>query len=270
MKNKKNVGWQGESRRHSLARKGIRTAKTMRSHGRGNWKIPYSEENFVELFLQLGEKSKLGWALIQDCIQDHLYHKYGADEYDKLMEELGGEIEWEGSIDYVYDMSEDEQKQYYDLLMGYYRSAYGEWENKQEIPYKFRKQLDELVDMYDELTTSDLQGIIGGIVMKEPNALYYGLNEDDMLDYVYEQVEKKQNNNFKASGKPFIDFHKVNDTPATLMINNKRFELHNGFRNKRKAEVEISSVERTGEYVAEIVESNDPFYPFKVYKRKVN
>lgn len=105
------MGWKGESRRHSLSRKGIKTNidKTKRlsvrnfvARGENDLKVPFSEENLIELFLEIGE-SKRGWSFISSYIES-------------VFELEENTLHWEGSTNYVYDMDLETQKDFYNEL----------------------------------------------------------------------------------------------------------------------------------------------------------
>lgn len=105
------MGWKGESRRHSLSRKGIKTniddqkrlsVRNFVARGSSDLKVPFSEENLTELFLEIGE-SKRGWNFIRSYIESVF----------ELEEDV---LNWESSANYVSDMDIETQKDFYNEL----------------------------------------------------------------------------------------------------------------------------------------------------------
>ena len=120
-------GWHGEPQRHSLARMGVKTVipdnKPFDMNNfiaGGKWKLPFSEENLQNIFLEVGETSDKGWYLIQDFIAIQLPE----------LELIPEEIIWESSLDYIYYMDRNQQVDFYDVLNEFWIDQYGEhWNN---------------------------------------------------------------------------------------------------------------------------------------------
>ena len=51
-----------------------------------------------------------------------------------------------------------------------------------KFPPEIKKELDDLVKHFDEITTSDLQGVVMAMAMKNPR-----LDADEMLEYIYKK-----------------------------------------------------------------------------------
>ena len=55
------------------------------------------------------------------------------------------------------------------------------------FPQAIQFKVNDLIEHFDDITTSDLQGAVGAICMNDNQ-----LDEDEMLDYIYERVHAKQ------------------------------------------------------------------------------
>jgi hypothetical protein len=58
---------------------------------------------------------------------------------------------------------------------------------KASFPPAIKAKLDDFVKHFDDFTTSDLQGAVGALANNDPQ-----LDEDEMLDYIYDKVKAMQ------------------------------------------------------------------------------